>query len=319
MSSNQLHNTTTNGSVPYTVRGTTLRVVESCIFILLDLAALVGNSLVCLAFYRNPSLRTVTNYFILSLALTDLSAAVLAIPLGVSSTVANRWITGNFGCKIEYFCGYNLTILSLLTVMTMAINRYLCVTNPVLFRNTFSEKRSTIIVAGTWTVSAVIVVVLYFISGIQFHIVTFQPSFCFRDYLDTSGSIVFTVILQIVIAVPSVVIIVCYVKIYLAIHQHNITVAPASQGGNPAFGIQEAKLTRMLTVVVVGFYLCWFPVFIANILIVLGVVTKTAAKYSNFFFSFPILTGSVINPVIYAAMNKSFRRQFLKILHCEQY
>ena len=65
-----------NASESAAARETALIVVESCLFVLLNIAALFGNLMVCLAFYRNPTLRTVQNYFTLSFALADLSLAV---------------------------------------------------------------------------------------------------------------------------------------------------------------------------------------------------------------------------------------------------
>ena len=80
MDNTQLYNTSTNDSVTDATKGTAIMVLESCILVFLDVAAIFGNSLVCAAFYRNPSLRKVTNYFVFSLALTDLSMAVLVMP-----------------------------------------------------------------------------------------------------------------------------------------------------------------------------------------------------------------------------------------------
>lgn len=42
-----------------------------------------GNILVCLAIYHEKRLQNVTNYFLASLALTDLMVAVLVMPLGI--------------------------------------------------------------------------------------------------------------------------------------------------------------------------------------------------------------------------------------------
>ena len=80
MNKSEQPTSSTNASIDASSRGIVLVVVESCIFLALDLTALVGNTLVCVALYKNISLRTITNNFILSLALTDLSMAVLAMP-----------------------------------------------------------------------------------------------------------------------------------------------------------------------------------------------------------------------------------------------
>ena len=300
MSNSLLDNTSNNGSVAESTRGTVFIAVESCIFILLDFAAFVGNSLVCAAFYRNPSLGTVTNYFVLSLALTDLSMAVLVMPLSFVSSTANEWVGGDFGCKMRYFCWSILGAVSLLTVMLLAINRY-------------SKKRSIVTIGCTWVVSIVVVVVLFFVTGIQFRTSINQPTFCLWYFSDTSGSITVTVVRSLSISVCSLVVIVCYIKIYRVIRQHNTSVAPSTQGGNSVLGVEEAKMTRILTAVVVGFYLCYMPVLVSNILSVFGVVADTN-KYFNFYFTFPFFASSVINSVIYATMSQPWRREFLELL-----
>ena len=60
---------------------------------------------------------------------------------------------------------------------------------------------------------------------------------------------------------PVFVIVVCYVKIYKTIRYHNMEGAPSTQEGNSAYGVAEAKITRILTAVIVGFCVCWFPGF----------------------------------------------------------
>ena len=311
MSSNQLHNISTNDSAPETVGGTALIVVESCIFILLDFAAIVGNSLVCTAFYRNPSLRTVTNYFVLSLALTDLSIAVLIIPLSTISTIANTVILGDFECRIRFICGYILASTSVLTIMLLAINRYLHVTRAALCRLVYTKRRSLRMTVSAWTVSVVVVMVMFFISGIQFQRDSIKPSLCLWVFSKRSGPIIVRVVPNIIITVCSLVIAVCSVKVYHTIRQHNITVSPSSEVKHSPLGVEQAKVTRILTAVVVGFYICFLPPFISNILRMFGYVSKL---YYNFYFVFPGFTSSVINPLMYAIMSKPFRKEFRKIL-----
>lgn len=51
--------------------------------IILVLGTACGNILVCLAIYWEKRLQNVTNYFLASLAITDLMVAVLVMPLGI--------------------------------------------------------------------------------------------------------------------------------------------------------------------------------------------------------------------------------------------
>lgn len=54
----------------------------------LILVIILGNILVCLSVLTEPSLKTATNYFIISLAVADLLLAVLVLPLYVYSEVS---------------------------------------------------------------------------------------------------------------------------------------------------------------------------------------------------------------------------------------
>ena len=292
-------------------------VVESCIFILLDFAALVGNSLVCLAFYRNLSLRTVTNYFIFSLAITDLSAAVLIMPLSFSATVANKWNTGDLGCEIQHFFGPILAAVSLLTVIQLAINRYLRVIKPTLYPTVYSKKRAIIMTVVTWILSLTQIVLTRFISGVKYKIFAIQPAFCFLYSPDKRVYTMSAIVGNTFLAIVGFIITICYVKIYRTIHRHNTAVAASSQGGHSIFGVGEVKMTRMLTAVVVGYFLCYTPVFISSITTVID-LKKTAMKYYNFYFLFPVFTSSVINPILYAALSQAWRKEFRKILQCER-
>lgn len=67
-------------------------------------AGLVGNALVCVAVYRNHSMRTVTNYFIVNLAVADLLVILICLPPTVVWDVTETWFLGLRLCKaVPYF------------------------------------------------------------------------------------------------------------------------------------------------------------------------------------------------------------------------
>ena len=122
-----------SSNVPVTPRTTVMVVAESLIFLVLNTAAFVGNLLFCMAFYRNPSLSTVTNNFIFSLALTDLLMAVIVMPVFTISSFLNRWFAGDVVSQILFCCLVAASGTSTLTVMLLAINRYLRIVRPELY------------------------------------------------------------------------------------------------------------------------------------------------------------------------------------------
>lgn len=64
----------------------------------------VGNALVCIAVYTNYSMRTVTNIYIVNLAIADFLVILVCLPPSVLWDVTNTWFFGNTLCKfITYF------------------------------------------------------------------------------------------------------------------------------------------------------------------------------------------------------------------------
>ena len=87
---------------------TALKVIEAVAMIALNILSLLGNILVCLSVYRNSSLRTTTNLYIIALAVTDLIAATLVMP-----PASGVLITGS-GLLGKRFVKYTLISVCLL-------------------------------------------------------------------------------------------------------------------------------------------------------------------------------------------------------------
>ena len=64
-------------------RNTATVVVETAIFSLVMALSLFGNLLVCYAVYKNPRLRCPSNYYIISLAFSDIFQALCTMPLSI--------------------------------------------------------------------------------------------------------------------------------------------------------------------------------------------------------------------------------------------
>ena len=68
------------------------------------IAALAGNTLVCLAILKNEHMRTVTNYYIVNLGFADILVSLLCLPITVVVDVSETWFFGATACKlIPYF------------------------------------------------------------------------------------------------------------------------------------------------------------------------------------------------------------------------
>lgn len=80
-----------------------------CLHFVVFVVGLVGNTLVCVAVYRNHAMRTVTNYFIVNLAVADFLVILFCLPPSVVWDVTSTWFFGIAMCKIVLYLQVGIT------------------------------------------------------------------------------------------------------------------------------------------------------------------------------------------------------------------
>ncbi|XP_032895240.1 D(4) dopamine receptor-like [Amblyraja radiata] len=121
---------------------------------LLIVATMLGNILVCLSVLLKKSLKTATNYFIVSLAAADLLLAILVLPLYVYTEFhGGIWTLNMFLCDALMTMDVMLCTASILNLCAISVDRYIAVMVPLKYnRNQFSA-RQLILIAATWLLS----------------------------------------------------------------------------------------------------------------------------------------------------------------------
>lgn len=78
------------------------------------LLAIVGNSLVILTLVQNRRMRTITNVFLLNLAVSDILLGVLCMPFTLIGTLLRDFVFGEVMCKLlPYLQGKYYKIISI--------------------------------------------------------------------------------------------------------------------------------------------------------------------------------------------------------------
>lgn len=72
------------------------------------LLAIVGNTLVILTLVQNRRMRTITNVFLLNLAISDILLGVLCMPFTLIGTLLRDFIFGELMCKLLPYLQGNL-------------------------------------------------------------------------------------------------------------------------------------------------------------------------------------------------------------------
>ncbi|XP_055644005.1 dopamine D2-like receptor isoform X2 [Toxorhynchites rutilus septentrionalis] len=126
------------------------------ILVLFPILTLFGNVLVILAVCRERTLQTVTNYFIVSLALADLLVAVVVMPFAVYVLVNGAWTLPNFVCDFYIAMDVICSTSSIFNLVAISIDRYIAVTQPIKYAKHKNSRRVCLTILLVWAISAAI-------------------------------------------------------------------------------------------------------------------------------------------------------------------
>ncbi|XP_058827431.1 octopamine receptor Oamb isoform X2 [Topomyia yanbarensis] len=132
------------------------KILLLAILIFIDVLVIVGNTLVVAAVTSSPKLRTVTNFFIVSLAVADLLVGLAVLPFSATWEVFKVWIFGDVWCRVWLAVDVWMCTASILNLCAISLDRYVAVTRPVTYPSIMSTRRAKSLIAGLWVLSFVI-------------------------------------------------------------------------------------------------------------------------------------------------------------------
>ena len=294
-------------------------VLEAGCMIMLNVLALLGNILVCIAVYRNTRLRTTTNLYIIALAVSDLLSAIFVMPFSAGALITGRWAFGIKVCELSGFFSVFVVYVSPVTMGLTALNRYVRICkSDQQYRRVFSQRNSRILLASAWVFLAFYLILVTFITGLQEFRFVPDYSACLNVHLNQLSSIIhYIVVIGLFFSLPLTLTIISYRKVFKKIREHNMGTAQGlqAQAVTPGISSHEIRISRSLFVVVFTFMLCWVPLWVITISTRFHIVSNMPQNL-ELLCTFCLCLSNAINPVIYAGMNPLFRKEFIRILRC---
>ena len=252
----------------------------------ISLTATIGNLLVLVTIWRSPRLQSSSNTLVFGLALSDLCIGIVSEPLYVgfqavlfknSGKITSCTLTNSI-ILISTF----LTVVTLLTVTAMSVDRYLAMYLHLRYEQVVTEKKTRRVILSLWLISGVPSVILIFDGMTSF--------------------IVFTLTIAVCLVIISFV----WIKIYQVVRLHQAQIqdqlAVASQSFNMA-RFRKSVVNTMLVLVVV--LLCYTPFLLSEIFLIVSF------SRSNFVFleiSYILVAlNSSLNPLVYFWRQRDLR------------
>ncbi|CAL7934547.1 unnamed protein product [Xylocopa violacea] len=287
---------------------------------------LIGNALVCVAVYRNHSMRTVTNYFIVNLAVADFLVLLLCLPLTVLWDITETWFFGLTLCKaVPYLQTVSVTV-SILTLTAISIDRWYAICFPLRFKSTTGWAKTVII--GIWAFALLFdipdLVVLHTVPPTHIQVKTIVFTQCDVSWSPKRQVAFIIVKLIFLYTGPLIFMGGAYwqiVRVLWSSHipGHNLSSRtsqmsqiPPTGGGNPEIQLRSRrKAAKMLVTVVITFAICYFPVHLLSLL--RYTITIPSNKWIN---AISLIAhglcyfNSAVNPLIYNFMSGKFRQEF---------
>ncbi|XP_031558658.1 mu-type opioid receptor-like [Actinia tenebrosa] len=296
---------------PYTKTGSrgVFDVIIGVIFIILCLTGIMGNSLTFRVIWKTETLHSTTNFLFANLALSDFLTLVFGIPNAVALEVGNHpeGLLGTWLCKFVT-AGNEIGIMSTSSVLTLcllAVERYNAIVKPMATNRRLTTSNTKYALTLIWILATILNIPLFVRSA-------FNDKKGFCDYgwsLKQELTYIF-VLGFLLVVIPSVIIIFCYVAIIKEMYFSN------SVNPNPTTQDEDARSRRkiliILLVVTTLFLVCFGAFSITWPLKISGVASQSAYNLSVQC----LFVQSCINPIIYAFQSTNYRRALINLLKC---
>ncbi|XP_013419282.1 D(1) dopamine receptor [Lingula anatina] len=308
---------------------TGVRIFLGVLLSIIDLAVILGNLLVVIAILKFEQLRSkITNYFIVSLAISDMCVGVFVLPFAAIQDLLGNWPFGHY-CLTWVSFDVMMSTASILNLLMIAVERYIAVTRPFHYHEIVTNKTAGIMLGVAWIASGMVSFIplqlewFYFEGDYRWHQwatdqalgplckLAFNPY-----YAIISSSISFYV--------PLIMMTFLYGRVFAIARRQAKQIADMDKAmanvrkDGKGTKRSENKATKTMATVMGVFILCWLPFFILNCLLGWDPEMLLCKLNPNFMdiFSFFVWLGwinSVFNPFIYS-LNPSFRAAYRKIL-----
>ncbi|XP_045654599.1 pyroglutamylated RF-amide peptide receptor [Ursus americanus] len=298
--------------------------------VLIFALALFGNGLVVYVVTRSKAMRTVTNIFICSLALSDLLIAFFCIPVTMLQNISDTWLGGAFVCKMLPFVQSTAIVTEILTMTCIAVERHQGLVHPFKMKWQYTNRRAFTMLGVVWLVAVIVGSPMWHVQRLEIKydfLYEKEHVCCLEEWASPAHQKIYTTfILVFLFLLPLMLMLVLYSKIgyelWIKKRVGDCSVLRTLHGKEMSKITRKKKRAVIMMVTVVAlFAVCWAPFHVVHMMI----------EYSNFEKEYDDVTikmifaivqiigfsNSICNPIVYAFLNENFKKNFLSaVCYC---
>ena len=279
-------------------------------------AAFTGNILVIVTVYKTPSLRTSTNNYYVNMAASDFLASFTTWPLYLTNEIiTNRGslLQGSLatiGCKVGVFSRMVSAIVSILSLVLIAVDRLIATAFP-LKAKLITQKLRAALLFGTWLTSTAYCIPMFLYFAVE---EVGQEKFCNFGWNSFARMIFYITGLGLFVVMPLIAVIILYSCIMRALSQ-----TPKPEHYTRCRNRNNQKnIMKIFKSIVLAFFLSYSFFFVHIVLKITfpDIFIKDRCKLILGFayYVLPSLS-TVINPIILFAFSTNFRQALVRMLN----
>jgi hypothetical protein len=284
---------------------TWFRVLKFTLYGLTFLISIPGNFMVCVIITRRRKMKTITNFLILNLAISDILYTTY-VPLDIAVNESSTWPFAHFFCKLFWPLMTLSICVSALTLMALALSRFWAVVFPLHRQISIAQVKTSLVVI--WLIG-IIEVLPY---ALFLHVS--EEHTCDENWSDKSRKAYTLFLFFLQFAIPLTAITFAYTMVGFELKKgsqrsENRTL---EQTRNE----ESKKVIRMLVVITVAFAVCNLPSSILWLILEFSSITAQELRFDDIIVFLNILDfgNAAVNPLIYLVCNEDFRREFRRYL-----
>uniref|UniRef100_A0A915PTM3 G-protein coupled receptors family 1 profile domain-containing protein n=1 Tax=Setaria digitata TaxID=48799 RepID=A0A915PTM3_9BILA len=290
------------------------------IFTAIIFLALCGNFTVIWIILCHERMRTVTNYYLLNLAISDAAISIFNTGFSWTYNFYYVWIFGPTYCAINNLMGIAPICASVFTMIAMSIDRYMAIVHPLNRR--LGQHATVTTIIAIWIVALLCGLPALLASKEEINYFVdernniFVDPICLADNFPDGNALTSNlfaiynnVLLVINYILPLFVLLYTYGRVAIILRNHESIGDTRHQENIKA----KRHAANMLALVVLIFMFLWLPYQLYFVVLYMYVGTLFDRKMSLYIYLniyWLGMSSTIFNPIIYYFMNERFRMGF---------